>query len=131
MSGTDPIIITGRGDELLISAPFAAKDLVRAIPSTRWDPTRKVWVAHRHLLPVIRAALAAWPGGLHVTGDSPSRPQQATGTDWARGMFAAIPPRLHRKTYRALAAVLHPDAGGDEACMKQLAAANTEAVTTP
>jgi hypothetical protein len=39
-------------------------------------------------------------------------------------LFRTLPPSLRQPTYRALARVLHPDAGGDTALMQQLNQAN-------
>lgn len=46
--------------------------------------------------------------------------------DWATAMFNALPTELRVDAYRALARVLHPDAGGDVEAAKTLNAAWTK-----
>lgn len=111
---TGRVVVTADGEHLVIAAPYEALDLVRTIPGRRWDKTRKVWTCPAAALPAVRTAFALWPHGvLYDLDDGPA-------TDWAGALFAAVPPRLHKKVHRALAGVLHPDADGDHRAMQAL-----------
>lgn len=78
-----------------------------------------------------RLTLALETEGLHVINLSrrggrrrPSSPPpvdfDAEAVDWVAAMHASLTPALRKKTYRALAKVLHPDAGGDTALIQRL-----------
>lgn len=111
---TGRVVVTRAGEDLVIACPYEALDLMRTVPGRRWDKARKVWIVPAAALPAVRQAFALWPGGvLFDLDDGPA-------ADWAGSMFAAVPPRLHKRVHRALAGVLHPDAGGDQRAMQAL-----------
>ncbi len=67
------------------------------------------------------------PGGTLWTAACARREQMriaiAAAPHWLMGAFQAVPDEARGKLYRALAAVFHPDTGGDPALMVALNAA--------
>lgn len=106
------------------------KATVPAGPSharTRWyrDDSR-TWYIRPDWLPGLRAALRQIGWQIIEPDPFTAPPKPAAGT-WADQMYAELTPGLAVRAYRALVAVLHPDAGGDVAAMQQLNAARDRA----
>lgn len=110
-----------------IKAPYEAKDIIKAyVPAGNrtWLPQYKMWeVWYEPHVTSVMGALRRYGYVLDVddqrTKAEPPHPQLTA--DWATKMFAALPPELHSKAYRALVKVIHPDAGGDTEAMQDLA----------
>ncbi|MFD4196633.1 hypothetical protein [Amycolatopsis thermoflava] len=121
-----------------ILSPFAAKDVIKAWGG-RWNPTDRVWTVSAFIVPMLADRLRScgfvveFPHGEPQPGASESSPlvraATATPAPWTEAMFAALPGHLRKSAYRALAKVLHPDAGGDTALMRQLTDAYEKAST--
>lgn len=98
-----------------VISPFAAKDVIKDTPGRYWDSDRRRW-----FIPV--AAVSSLKNRLEAEGFAVdiAAPQPGTSGDWVEDLFAAIPPEARTKVYRALAAGLHPDVGGDPELMKRI-----------
>jgi hypothetical protein len=79
----------------------------------RWDPNLKAWRIPAAFATEVFALLHAEDSPPHVTTRS------ALGRSLTE-VFRPIPSQLRMPTYRALAKVWHPDAGGDHDCMTAL-----------
>lgn len=101
-----------------IFCQFDDKDRVKALPTSRWDPATKCWRVSAHLVEDARRLVAE----LNGTTATPS-PGDVGLVDAFANLFRLLPEPLRAPTYRALAKILHPDAGGDEAVAKALTAA--------
>ena len=115
-------------DRAAVFSPFEAKDDVKALMGARWDPDLRAWtiplVWAEHAAEELR--FAGWEVRLDpwLNPPQPPKPQATTvARPWAEQLFAAIPANLRTPAYRALAKVLHPDAGGDTTTMQALTAA--------
>jgi hypothetical protein len=119
------ICIEQYGATAIMQFPYdvEAVDIIRSIAGRRWDPERKYWT-----IQTIEVALAArrfTNAGFTVTIDGLEtgyeNSSSATGaSDPIGALLVATPSRLRTGVYRALAKVLHPDAGGDVGLMAQL-----------
>lgn len=128
------IVIEAHGALLDIRFPFDREMIaaVKRVPTTRWDPARKVWTASVAVAAALRVALRKWDADILWLGidcppfPSANRPggQQHGGGDWAAALFAAVGPSRADAVFRALSKVLHPDvATGDGGLMRELLAA--------
>lgn len=112
--------------EAQVFSPFEAKDVIKALPTRRWDKAEKCWVIPNTDIPLLQmtlqsAGFVTWvvddPTGSGNPGGSSSA--KGTGT-WADRMFAELEPPLAEKAFKALLRVLHPDVGGSTTAMKAL-----------
>jgi hypothetical protein len=97
------------GPNILVFAPFDAKDDIKALPSRRWDRERRCWVVPKELCLAARRILDRWC----TTVDDRSE----AATDWLVEMFASVPDEHVDRVYRALSVALHPDHGGSTRLM--------------
>lgn len=97
------------GPNILVFAPFDAKDDIKALPSRRWDNNRRCWVVPKELHHAARRVLDRWC----TTIDD--RSEASMG--WLVDLFAAIPDESVDRVYRALSVALHPDHGGSTELM--------------
>ncbi|MFN8105085.1 MAG: hypothetical protein U0U69_11540 [Acidimicrobiia bacterium] len=126
MNSTRGAVIIGTLEARIVS-PYAAKDELKTIPGRRWDKTARQWV-----IPAAYAYDAEqilWRYCTHVdVRDNrpapPPPPPPAQSDNPFTALLEAVPDGLRRKVYRSLAAVLHPDHGGNEALAKALNAAH-------
>lgn len=125
MNTTRGAVIIGTLEARIIS-PFAAKDALKTIPGRRWDKTARQWV-----IPAAYAYDAEqilWRYCSHVdvrdNRPAPPPPPAMRRDNPFTAVLEAVPDGLRRKVYRSLAAVLHPDHGGDEQLAKALNAAH-------
>lgn len=109
-----------------VFAPYGAKDDIKLIPGRRFDPARKCWVVPAHRANEARDAIRSYVDDIE-TVDLRSRRRtrraRPAGGDGFDALFRALPPRLRKPAYRALAKVLHPDTGGDTAATQALTTA--------
>lgn len=98
-----------------VQAPYELRDICKGIPTRVWHKTLKVWTIDAAYIEDARRLFEEDGHRVHIIGT-----RQPTPADWATALFASVPTGLHDKTYRALARVLHPDAGGDTRSAQQL-----------
>jgi hypothetical protein len=105
-----------------IASPYEAREIVKSIPGSRWDPGRKVWTVPTDSIRLAVSILESYGATVHVLGDAPGTPRESRKppADWATALFKAAGPDLGERIYRALARVLHPDCGGDTELMQAL-----------
>ncbi|MCG5220287.1 hypothetical protein [Streptosporangium sp. KLBMP 9127] len=131
MSATVRIVIDG--DTAKVYSPFQAKDIVKAIPGSRWLKTEKVWTIPSIFVGNLHADLIKarfWVEVIRTEKSAPPPPpgtRRTSGGTWAEAMFAALSPELGEKAFRALTRVLHPDAGGSTEAMQVLNVAHDRA----
>jgi hypothetical protein len=122
---------TWTGDAV-VEFPYddAALEIIRSVPGRRWNRDARHWI-----IPHAEVRLAATrfhKAGFTVTIDghpfdpAPSPPRADIGGAPLTAFFRILPVALRQPVYRALARVLHPDAGGDTALMQALNRANEE-----
>lgn len=99
------------GPNILVFAPFDAKDDIKALPSRRWDRERRCWVVPRELRYDVRV-LERWCTVIDDRSDA--------ATEWLSEMFAVIPDEQVNRVYRTLSFDLHPDHGGSTQLMAAL-----------
>ncbi len=106
-----------------------AVDIVKTIAGRQWDSRQRHWTIAASSVPL--AAKRFTHAGFTVLVDGrPWTPTAAlNGTSVFPALFAYLPTQLRGTTYKALARVLHPDVGGDNALMQALNDAYKE--TTP
>ncbi len=104
----------GDGD-LGLWVAYEERHAAKALPGTRWDPSLKCWRIRIELAAEAEALIRRLNGGTDVVL------AEAFAT-----VFARLPQPLRQPAYRALAKVLHPDAGGDDVAAKALTQAWAE-----
>ena len=106
-----------------------AVNIIRDVPGREYHAEGKYWVIDNQW---VRTAVEDFErhgytcgGDIHAEEKWKPPPKSSSqSSDVFVALFRAIPERLHKPVYKALARVLHPDAGGDVALMQQLNAAN-------
>ncbi len=106
--------------------------IIKTVPGHRWHPDTKHWTISPGAVRV--AALRFYERGFAVTIDgrpfSPAAaPPRAAAGDPFAALLRTLPPPLRQPAYRALARVLHPDAGGTTTLMQALNQAHKETTT--
>lgn len=114
--------------EARIVSPFEAKDAIKAIPGRRWDKTRKQWVVPAEYATEAERILWIYCDRVDVIDNrepttAPPPPPPRRSENAFADALGAVPQRLRRRAFRALAEVLHPDHGGDLKAMQALNAA--------
>lgn len=113
--------------EAQVFSPFEAKDIIRGMPTRRWDKERRCWVIPVDDAAALRGRLE-WEGfTVQVHSNWRPEPRTTTVVNWADSLFQALPEALAEKAFKALTRVLHPDTGGDTALMQQLNGARDRA----
>lgn len=123
------MIITITSDGAMATVAFRydpdAVDLIRQVPGRRWDADERVWWIRAALIGMTAQVFTAAGHDVLVDGrpwtppTTSSGSHKATGSPW-NALFRTLPDRLRQPTYKALARVLHPDAGGDGRLMQEL-----------
>ena len=111
-----------------VYAPYEYRDVIKCFPGRRWNPQHKCWLVGASFADAMAEALKAAGCTVIVTRhggaeDGAHRDHHVVGAGWAETLFAAVGPARAAAVYRALSRVLHPDAGGDTALMRELNAA--------
>lgn len=115
-------------DQCDVYSPFAAKEVIKALPMRSWDKDRRCWTIPAVFLDELVDALRA-AGFTTVTTEKgeqekqdrrpPPGPGSTTGT-WADLLFTELGPDLGDRAFKALIKVVHPDTGGSTVLMQQL-----------
>lgn len=125
--------------ELRVDFKYNARVIsaVKGVPGARWDPYNRCWTIPTMYAQSLATALLPWAAETVWSGvenpipptppPPPPAPQPQT-CSWADALFNSLRPDLHDSVFRALARVLHPDAGGDAAMMRDLLEARSNAV---
>ncbi len=102
-----------------------AVEIIKAVPVHRWDPDAKRWTTETSWVQLLARRYTDQGYTVEIDGDlwRPENPAAVTGPALP-ALFDQLPDRLRSPVYKALARVLHPDAGGDTALMQQLNQAN-------
>lgn len=128
------IRITTRRARASVAFPYDEEgvDIIRSIPGRRWDSTARYWTVPEDEVRLTATRFHAAGFDVLIDGEmftprtsaSPRRTNPLG--DPMLAFFRVLPVALRQPAYRALARVLHPDAGGDTALMQQLNRANKE-----
>lgn len=120
--------IWNRDGSLTIRTPYVANliedwkfDIQSAFRT--YDPKTRTWTFHGESAPMAALdLLRRYVARVEVEDNRPGQHRATTSaaTPWAAALFQALPDRLHRPAYRALARVVHPDVGGDNELAQQL-----------
>jgi hypothetical protein len=98
-----------------------AVEIMKSVPTRQWDAAAKEWKTETVWIQLLAKRFNAAGFDVEIDGRlwEPPSPKPAIG-DPLTVLFRAIPTRLHKPTYSALAKVFHPDVGGDKVLMQQL-----------
>lgn len=115
--------------EARVFSPFEAKDVIKRLPTRRWDKGEKCWVIPNTDIPLLQITLQGSGFTTWVVDDPRSQPadQGKSHGTWADRMFAELEPPLADKAFKALIRVLHPDTGGSTTAMQALNSARDKA----
>ena len=106
---------------VMVFSPFRVKDIMRGIPSRRWDPRARCWRIDELFVDMCADALRQAGLEVFVTHRDGTPYRGGTGThgtrstpapDWVEAAFAACPPSNVPKLKKVLLTIFHPDAGG-------------------
>lgn len=116
------LVVDHREMELVCSFPYDRRAVTRLkrLGSTYWDPDERVWRSPLHRIEEIRHVF--WDLGYAIedlTVEEAAVAKPAPPEDVFVTLMATVPDRLRDPVYRALARVLHPDAGGDGRLMQR------------
>ncbi len=121
------IVADGHGHADIYS-PFAAKGIIRMIPTRTWSKTRKCWSIDEFCINLTADALRQAGYEVFVT-DQDGREYESTGVhgtrstpaaDWVEHAFAVVPADKIATLRRGLMASFHPNVGGDPEVAKRI-----------
>lgn len=117
------VIITTDGIRATVHFPYDEDlvDLIRGIPGRKWVAEEKFWTIPAGAVRGFAYQADACGEAVTIDGE-PYQPPARTSPTNGRSIvaFDNLPEHLRPLVYRAVAKVLHPDAGGDHRAMQQL-----------
>ena len=121
------IRIRTEGHYAKIAFPYDAEAvaIIKGIPVHRWDKASKTWTTETSWVRLLATRMHARGFEIEINGEifTPERPKaKAMSSSPFTALFSALPDRLKRPVFKALARVLHPDVAGADttALMQQL-----------
>lgn len=123
MPPTVVLVVDQREMELVCSFPYdrRAIDRLKRLGSTYFDPDERVWRSPLHRVEQIRQVFSDLGYAIEDwTLEEAAVAKPAPPEDVFVTLMTTVPERLRDPVYRALARVLHPDAGGDGRLMQRL-----------
>jgi hypothetical protein len=94
--------------------------IIKSAPVHRWDRDTKTWTTETAWVELLCKRFTDAGFAVAVDGELWTPPDPKTLAAPIQGLFDALPARLRPLVFKALARILHPDAGGDLELMKQL-----------
>lgn len=110
------------GDQLRIFTPYHEDFVadIRDLPARRWDRDERCWIAPTALLEAVERICLTYFDDVKIDGDprQHSQPLEHQLADCLHAVFRLAARDRRERLWRALAAVLHPDVGGDSEAMR-------------
>jgi hypothetical protein len=98
----------------------ACLKIIKSAPVHRWDRDTKTWTTETAWVELLAKRFTDAGFTVAVDGELWTPPDPKALAPPIQSLFDALPTRLRPLVFKALAKILHPDAGGDLELMKQL-----------
>jgi hypothetical protein len=118
------VILFTTGDDEQSTVRFrydpVAVEIMKSVPVHRWDPQAKQWTTETSWVQLLAKRFHEKGYQVAVDGELWAPPNLRTLAPPILALFDVLPAHLRAPAFKALAKILHPDAGGDTELMKQL-----------